>query len=223
MATMLGIITTDAAIDKKVLQECTRNAVNQTFNCISVDGDTSTNDTVLVFANGLAKNLVLKKSSKNLSVFQNALTHVMHQLAQMIIEDGEGISRIVELQIKGAKSSKDAKMAANAIARSPLVKASWAGGDPNWGRLLSTIGHTEVKIDESKTDIFYNELFVVKKGIYSGLAIKKLEQAVAKRRFKITIDLHLGKYQHTLFVNDLTEAYVTFNKGEPSTPQPPPK
>ncbi|MDX6765767.1 MAG: bifunctional glutamate N-acetyltransferase/amino-acid acetyltransferase ArgJ [Candidatus Methylacidiphilales bacterium] len=214
MATMLSVITTDAAIDRRTLQDCLVDAVAQSFNRISVDGDTSTNDTVLVLASGEARNRVLQKGHPQLEIFQKALNAVTRKLARLIIEDGEGITRVVELVVQGASSSHHARMIAEAIARSPLVKSSWAGGDPNWGRLMDVIGYSGARMREEMIDIYYDGLIAVKGGTASRTPMARLRKIARNRHYRITIDLHLGRGTYDLLVNDLTEMYVTLNKGE---------
>ena len=152
-ATMLCFITTDAAIEAKILQAALQEAVAQSFNRITVDGDMSTNDTVLVLANGLAGNQ--KDSSvqqfRSSRVFQAALNHVCLELAKMIVRDGEGVHRVVTVRVNGAKTIQDADAAARAVANSALVKTSWHGGDPNWGRIIDALGYSPAKIVEEKS------------------------------------------------------------------------
>src|ERR1039457_609759 len=174
-ATMLCFITTDAAIDAKVLQAALQEAVAQSFNRITVDGDMSTNDTVLVLANGLAENpklvaadvmrLYSRKGKvgassprllRDFEVFQAALNHVCLELAKMIVRDGEGVHRVVTVRVNGAKTIQDADAAARAVANSALVKTSWHGGDPNWGRIIAALGYSPAKIVEGKVDIGYS-------------------------------------------------------------------
>jgi glutamate N-acetyltransferase / amino-acid N-acetyltransferase len=214
MATMLSCITTDVAIERKTLIKLTAECVEKTFNRISVDGDTSTNDTVFVMANGMAGNSPLTRNHAELFKFEAVLTEVMRKLARLIIEDGEGISKVVELTIQGAKNDLDAKRAAESIARSPLVKSSWAGNDPNWGRLMDALGYSAAVVKEEMIDIYYNGLIGVKGGLASATPLARLRKEVRNRNFSITIDLHQGKGCYSLLVNDLTEEYVTLNKGE---------
>ena len=156
-ATMLCFITTDAAIEAEVLQMALNDAVANSFNRITVDGDMSTNDTVLVLANGLAGNKNIQHSTFNIQLrtFQTALNHVCLELAKMIVRDGEGVHRVVTVRVNGAKTIQDADAAARAVANSPLVKTSWHGGDPNWGRIIDALGYSPAKIVEEKVDIGY--------------------------------------------------------------------
>jgi glutamate N-acetyltransferase/amino-acid N-acetyltransferase len=237
-ATMLGFITTDAAIEAKVLQAALQEAVAQSFNRITVDGDMSTNDTVLVLANGLAGNKNIQHSTFNIQhrTFQAALNHVCLELAKMIVRDGEGVHRVVTVRVNGAKTVADADAAARAVANSPLVKTSWHGGDPNWGRIMDALGYSPAKIAEEKVDIGYSVpasakgasarqarrkekiLWSLKRGQPTRAGFKDLCAAVASREFDLHIRLNLGKAVALIYAADLTEAYVDFNKGDVSDP-----
>lgn len=214
MATMLCFITTDAAIPKKLLQQATSDAVEQSFNRITVDGDMSTNDTVLVLANGAAANETLADGTPEFDVFQNALNHVCCALARKIVEDGEGVTKFVTVQVRGAKSRQDARKAAEAVANSNLTKCCWFGGDPNWGRVMDAIGYSGAKIREETVDIYYDGLIAVQNGTAAPTPFSKLKEVVANERFTITVDLHIGESDYTVFTTDLTTEYVDFNKGE---------
>lgn len=214
MATMLCFITTDAAIGKKELQDALCEAVEQSFNRITVDGDMSTNDTVIALANGRAGNKPLKPQQPGFEVFQNALNHVTRQLARMIVEDGEGVTKFVEVHVQGAATYHDARKAAEAVAKSTLVKCAWCGGDPNWGRIMDALGYCSVKFREEMTDIFYDGLIAVKNGMASKTPFSKLRQVAAKSKFTITIDLRLGSAEYTVYTTDLSTRYVELNMGE---------
>ena len=223
-ATMLCFITTDAAIDAKTLQAVLKEAVAQSFNRITVDGDMSTNDTVLILANGLANNARLRTQDSRLKTFQSALNHVCLELAKMIVRDGEGVSRFVTIRVTGAKSSADADAAARAVANSALVKTSWNGGDPNWGRIIDALGYSPAKIVEEKVDIGYSApgswkiLWSLKRGQPTKSGFKALCAAVAPKEFDLHINLNLGKHDAVIYAADLTEEYVDFNKGDVSDP-----
>jgi glutamate N-acetyltransferase / amino-acid N-acetyltransferase len=242
-ATMLCFITTDAAIERKTLQMALEEAVALSFNRITVDGDMSTNDTVLVLANGLAENpsLVaadvrrLKSKSKtvrassprllqDLRIFQAALSHVCLELAKKIVRDGEGVHRVVTVRVNGAKTIRDADAAARAIANSALVKTSWHGGDPNWGRIIDAIGYSPATVVEEKIDIGYSApgskkiLWSLKRGQPTTATFKELCVAVAPKEFELHIRLNLGKAGAVMYAADLTEDYVDFNKGDVSDP-----
>lgn len=214
MATMLACVTTDLAIEKKLLQKITSEVVDETFNRISVDGDTSTNDTVFVLANGVAENTLLTKEGSRVKKFRDALHYVMSRLAYSIVEDGEGTTKIVDVCVKGATSDHDAKMICEAICRSPLVKTSWAGSDPNWGRLMDVIGYSGAKVREETVEIFYNGAVAARCGEEAATPLSLIRREVKKKRFMLTIDLHLGEGHYEMIASDLTEAYVTFNKSE---------
>jgi glutamate N-acetyltransferase/amino-acid N-acetyltransferase len=236
-ATMLGFITTDAAIEAKVLQAALREAVAQSFNRITVDGDMSTNDTVLVLANGMAGNKNIQHPTSNIQhrTFQAALNHVCLELAKMIVRDGEGVHRVVTVRVNGAKTVADADAAARAVANSALVKTSWHGGDPNWGRIIDALGYSPAKIVEEKVDIGYSKtaapasaksasarqekiLWSLKRGQPTKATFKQLCAAVAPKEFDLHINLNLGPAGAVIYAADLTEAYVDFNKGDVGDP-----
>ena len=219
-ATMLGFITTDVAIDAKVLQAALNEAVAHSFNRITVDGDMSTNDTVLVLANGLVGNKKFKVQSSEFRVFQAALIHVCLELAKKIVRDGEGVHRVVTVRVNGAKTIQDADAAARAVANSALVKTSWHGGDPNWGRIIDAIGYSAAKVVEEKIDIGYSAngakkiLWSLKRGQPTKATFRELCAAVAPKEFELHINLNLGQANAVMYAADLTEEYVDFNKGD---------
>jgi len=241
-ATMLCFITTDAAIETKALQKCLEQAVAQSFNRITVDGDMSTNDTVLVLANGLAENPLLvaadvgrlhspnsvrassPRPPRDAGVFQAALNHVCLELAKMIVRDGEGVTRFVTVRVNGARNFADADAAARAVANSALVKTSWFGGDPNWGRIIDALGYSPAKIVEEKVDIGYSApgrrdvTWSLKRGQPTKATFKQLCAAVAPREFDLHINLNLGRSSALMYASDLTEEYVEFNKGDVTDP-----
>jgi len=226
-ATMLSFITTDAAVDAKVLKAALNEAVANSFNRITVDGDMSTNDTVLVLANGLAENpkLVGRASSRaDLKTFQAALNHVCLELAKKIVRDGEGVHRVVTVRVNNAKTIQDADAAARAVANSALVKTSWHGGDPNWGRIIDAIGYSSATVVEEKIDIGYSAtgskkiLWSLKRGQPTKATFKQLCVAVAPKEFELHINLNLGKANAVMYAADLTEAYVDYNKGDVTDP-----
>ncbi len=221
-ATMLGFITTDAAIGQKALQAALQEAVAHGFNRITVDGDMSTNDTVLVLANGLAGNKPVGRASSraDLQIFQAALNHVCLELAKKIVRDGEGVHRVVTVRVNGAKTIQDADAAARAVANSALVKTSWHGGDPNWGRIIDAIGYSPATVVEEKIDIGYSApgakriLWSLKRGQPTQATFKELCAAVAPKEFELHINLNLGQANAVMYAADLTEEYVDFNKGD---------
>jgi glutamate N-acetyltransferase/amino-acid N-acetyltransferase len=207
MATMLCFITTDAAVPRATLQRALRKAVNQSFNRISVDGDMSTNDTVICLANGLA-------GPASVPAFQAALNFVCAELAGMIVRDGEGVSRQVTVNVRGAASDRDAEFAARAVANSFLVKASWCGGDPNWGRIMDALGYSRANVVEKKVDIAYDSLPAVRGGVATRTPAAKLRRIAKLPAFTIDIHLHLGRGRCAMRTTDITEKTVELNKGE---------
>lgn len=228
-ATMLCFITTDAAIAAPALQAALQQAVANSFNRITVDGDMSTNDTVLVLANGLAENASVKgvrsgAAGRGFAIFQAALSHVCLELAKMIVRDGEGVSRFVTVRVSGARSFADADAAARAVANGALVKTSWCGGDPNWGRILDALGYSSARVVEKKVDVAYSapgspkRLYSLKQGRPTAVSFRALCRVVAEKEFDLHINLNLGRGAALLYAADLTEAYVEFNKGDVSDP-----
>src|SRR5688572_23822309 len=221
-ATMLCFLTTDAAIESRQLQAALQEAVAHSFNRITVDGDMSTNDTVLILANGLAGNSKLE--TRNSKLFKSALNHVCLELAKMIVRDGEGVSRFVTVRVSGAKTFSDADAASRAVANSALVKTSWHGGDPNWGRIIDALGYSRATIVEEKVDIGYSApgsgkvLWTLKRGQPTKVAFKDLCAIVAAKEFDLHINLNLGKAGALMYAADLTEDYVDFNKGDVTDP-----
>jgi glutamate N-acetyltransferase / amino-acid N-acetyltransferase len=219
-ATMLGFITTDVAISPVLLRRCLAEAVGQSFNRITVDGDMSTNDTVLVLANGLAGNKLFDADA-----FQAALNFVTLQLAKMIVRDGEGVTRFVTLHIRGARTAADAEAVARSVANSTLVKTSWFGGDPNWGRILCALGYSSAKIVERNVDVGYSApgkkkiTFAVRRGQPTRVGLQTLGAIVSQPEFDLHIFLNNGRHDCVLYTSDLTEEYVEFNKGNLSDPK----
>ena len=207
-ATMLVYILTDAVVEPAVLDGYLRQAIEVSFNRISVDGDTSTNDTVLMLASG-ASGAPIGRGNAD---FGAAVTQVCTSLARQIVADGEGVSHVVELRIKGADSDADAVRVAKAIAHSPLVKTAWAGNDPNWGRLMAAIGYSGANVDPDRIDIWFGELPVCSNG---GRATDFDEIAahayLHQPELSITIDLHLGKGNCKFWTTDLTHEYIRIN------------
>jgi glutamate N-acetyltransferase/amino-acid N-acetyltransferase len=221
MATMLAFITTDAAVGSAELKRALKVAVEQSFNRITVDGDMSTNDSVIALANGLAGN---SKSQIARSPFQEGLNHVCLELAKMIVRDGEGTSRVVTLRVRGARNDREAEGAARAIANSSLVRASWCGGDPNWGRILCALGYSRARINEDLVDVGYAPtnkrkiLFAFRRGRPTNVPLKRLAKITSASEFDLRVDLHRGRGKFTIYAADLTEDYVAFNKGDVTDP-----
>jgi len=213
-ATMLCFLTTDVVISAGLLQECLNRAVAQSFNRITVDGDMSTNDTVLLLANGRAGNRLFRAGSAALRHFQVALNEVTRSLALMIVRDGEGTSKVISLEVTGAASAIDAERAVRAIGNSTLVKCSWGGGDPNWGRICDAIGYSGARFNLSRLFVRYNDILLVHKGLQVGRNLKRIHRIVRKPVFSIICGLGLGKHRAILYTTDLTEKYVELNKSE---------
>jgi glutamate N-acetyltransferase/amino-acid N-acetyltransferase len=209
MATMICVVTTDAAVPVESLELSLRWAVDRSFNCISVDGDMSTNDTVLLFANG-ASGVRLQKPEQ-VQRFQQALDHVTLRMAQAIVRDGEGATKTMEIRVAGAREYADAHRIALTIANSLLVKTAVFGADPNWGRFLAAAGRAGVEIEQDRIDLFFGDLQVVRGG--EGLPYDEAlaRQALLGPEVKVEMDLHLGPHSATLFTCDLTPKYVRFN------------
>ena len=207
-ATMLVYVLTDAAIEPALLQDYLNKSIDVSFNRISVDGDTSTNDTVLLLASGASEAVI----GPGNAAFAAALTQVCTSLAHQVVADGEGISHLVELRIHGAASDADALKIAKAIAHSPLVKTAWAGNDPNWGRLMAAIGYSGAAIDPNRIDIRFGELPIC---LHGGRAPHFNEAAaheyVQKPEFTITIELHQGSGACVFWTTDLTHEYIHIN------------
>ena len=224
-ATMLCFVTTDAAIKAAPLRAALQEATALSFNRITVDGDMSTNDTVLVLANGLAGNAPIRSASgKAFAAFREGLAHVTLELAKMIVRDGEGVSRFVTVRVKGARSQQEADVAARAVANSALVKTSWCGGDPNWGRIIDALGYSAAEVVEGKVDIAYSppgsrkRLYSLRRGRPASTSFGALCKIASLLEFDLHINLNLGKGAAVIYAADLTEDYVDFNKGDVTDP-----
>lgn len=213
MATMLAFIATDARLDSVQLRRALNTAVSSTFNAITVDGDMSTNDTVLLLANGTS-GITLENDSGELMAFTEALTAVCANLAKKIVKDGERVTKCVELIVKGARKTEDAERVARAIGNSLLVKTSWFGNDPNWGRLADAAGYAGAGIQEAKLDIYYEDTPALIGGVAQDNHLSDWKAIVSREEFRITLNLHLGDGHYRLLATDLTEGYVNFNKSE---------
>jgi glutamate N-acetyltransferase/amino-acid N-acetyltransferase len=214
MATMLSFITTDAVIGKGDLRKALRASVGQSFNRITVDGDMSTNDTVLALANGRAGNSPLAWGGAEFAIFQAALDRVTAALARMIVKDGEGVSRFIDLNVTGARTDRDARLAARAVANSILVKCAWFGGDPNWGRIMDAVGYSGARIREERIRIAYDGATAVEHGMPAPTPAARLRAVARKKEFTISVDLGMGNGSHRIWTTDLTTKYVEFNMGE---------
>ncbi|RDF82186.1 N-acetylglutamate synthase [Lactiplantibacillus plantarum] len=211
MATMLGFVTTDAQIDGPVLQDMLSTNVDQTFNQITVDGDTSTNDMVVTLANGLADNPSLQAGTTDYDIFNQALHHVLGQLAKQIAADGEGATKLVECNVVHAATTFDGQQIAKAIVGSNLVKAAIFGEDPNWGRIISTIGATDADIDVATVDIEMNGVLLVQQSLAVDFDMAAVQATLRDNQIMIDVDLHHGTASGQAWGCDLTYNYVKIN------------
>jgi len=214
MATMFCFVFTDLAVTRDALQAALRRAVNGSFNRITVDGDQSTSDTVVVFANGLAENRALARGDRRLRVFQQALDALTQKLAVMQVKDGEGATIVLDVRVRGAKTRRDAELAARAIANSPLFKSALAGRDPNWGRVMSAVGASGAAVQEEKVAIWYGDEQVAVSGKpREGVRWDRVKAELAKPEATLTVDLGLGSGHDHVWTCDLTTDYVKINMG----------
>ena len=212
MATMLCFVTTDAKIDKDALKNALKRSVVGSFNRITIDGDMSTNDCVLLLANGQAQNRTIKKDTKEYEAFVKALQKVTLELAKDIVRDGEGATKFVTIYVKGAKTEKDAEIVARAIANSSLVKTSIFGQDGNWGRVASTIGASMADgIKQKKLEIWLDGVCMFKHGEFTNPSSVRAARVYKRKNIKIMINLNAGNKSATIFTCDLSKKYVAIN------------
>ena len=207
MATMLSFIMTDAALSPAALQKCLKEAVDQSFNVISVDGDTSTNDTVLLLASGKAAHA----QNVDHSSFQTTLNRVCRELAWMIVRDGEGATRVMELEVRGARNAREARLAAHAVATSPLVKTALHGGDPNWGRILAAVGRSGARFSIKRVSLAAGSVTLVRNGDPAAYREKDAARVFARERVPIILDLGSGSATAFVLSSDLGHDYVSLN------------
>ncbi len=210
MATLLSFITTDAAVPPALLDEMLRAAVAPSFNCVTVDGDTSTNDTVIVLASGRSE-VSIRPGSKAADALLAGLTELCQALARMIARDGEGAKKLVAIEVRGAPTAADADRVARAIANSPLVKTAIAGSDPNWGRILCAAGYSGADFDPAKVDIRVNSLFLCRHGLDAAFDETAARRELDQKEITLRIDLHQGKGSARIWTCDLTRDYITIN------------
>lgn len=215
MATMLCFITTDAAVSRQALQSMLGRGISDTFNMISVDGDTSTNDSVIVLANGMAGNSLLEEDSDGFSVFEEAFTYVLGQLARMIVRDGEGAGRFIQMKVTGAKSKTDAALMARSVVSSSLVKAAFFGADANWGRILCAMGYSKADFDPSLVDLSFSsakgEIQVLSAGRPLAFDEGRAKEILLEKEVFATADCHQGSAEAEAWGCDLTYDYVRIN------------
>ena len=211
MATLLCFLTTNASMETDFLNQTLRKAAAISFNMISVDGDNSTNDTVLFMANGTAGKDVIKKGSNKARLFQQALDRVCVYLAREAVRDGEGATKLVEVKVSGALSLKDARLAARTIVSSSLVKTAVHGSDPNWGRVLAAAGRSGAALEEDKTELYIGDICLVKSGTPVTFDKKAVVKHLDGKEVYINLNLHLGREEATAWGCDLSEEYVKIN------------
>lgn len=212
MATMLGFITTDAAIAPSMLRRALAKAVSVSFNRLVVDGDMSTNDSVFVMASGKAGNVKITKADERYENFAKALTRVCIMLTKQMAADGEGATKFVMVTVKGAKTQSDAERAAQAIARSPLAKTSWFGKDPNWGRVLAAAGYSGAMVDDSRAEVYYGKAWAYRRGaVADAKQLEKLAKELSGPELTVTVNLRLGNAEATVYTCDLSLDYVHIN------------
>ena len=209
MATMLGFITTDAAISPRLLKRALVLAIAKSFNRLVVDGDESTNDSVFLLASGESGAEV---KADSFPIFTDALTAVCVSLARQMATDGEGATKFVTVTVKGAKNEKDAARAARAVAKSPLAKTSWFGRDPNWGRVLAAVGYSGANVVDMKAEVFYDGVWAFRRGEVADEAqLRRLAEVLKKPAFEVVVDLHLGKGESSIYTCDFSLDYVHIN------------
>ena len=211
MATMLSFITTDAAVEQGFLQETLREVADDSFNMLTVDGDSSTNDTVLVMANGMAGNSPIGAGSPSADKFREALREVSVHLTRQLARDGEGASKLIIVELAGAANKADARVAARTIASSNLVKTAVYGADPNWGRLMMALGRSGAAVTEEKVDLFINGVCIMEQGKPIPFHREAVVALMRGEEVTFRLDLHLGDGEATAWGCDLTEQYVIVN------------
>lgn len=212
MATMLAYVLTDAAIEPGLLNSLFRSAVDRSFNAITIDGDTSTNDTCLLMANGAAGNQQIVSGTPEATAFASLLDEVLLDLAKQIVKDGEGATKFVEIRLTGAASDADAKRAAMAVANSSLVKTAFFGQDANWGRIFAAVGYSGATVDPDRLALWFDDVCMAKDGIFAGGDAEQRGTDVLKQQeLRVTVDLGLGTGQATVYTSDLSHDYVSIN------------
>jgi glutamate N-acetyltransferase/amino-acid N-acetyltransferase len=215
MATLLSYFLTDLLIDRSLLEEVFKEVINCSFNALTIDGETSTNDTAIILANGSAGNQILRGDSAELTKFKKLLSGVANDLSHLILKDAEGSTKIVKIKVINALTREDAQKIAYKVANSVLVKTAFFGEDPNWGRIMSAIGQAGVTINPSKIVIWFNDLMVVKDSSSAG-NIKDAQGILRLPEFSVTIDLQSGTAGADIATTDLTVEYVKINSDYPT-------
>jgi glutamate N-acetyltransferase/amino-acid N-acetyltransferase len=212
LATMLAFLLTDARVETEVLADLLREGARSTFQRITIDGDTSTNDMLLLMANGEASRMTLRPQDRAFLPFKESLFRVMDHLALAIVKDGEGRTKVVQIVVKGSKNTRAAEQLAFRVAHSPLVKTAFFGQDPNWGRIMAAMGAAGVAFDPQKVSIFFDDVMVVERGVSApGVTEEQQHRVLQQGEFIVTIDLHAGRAQASIFTTDLSTDYVRIN------------
>ena len=211
MATMLAYILTDAAVESRCLRNILKRSAVETFNSITVDGDMSTNDTVLVLANGFARNPPVRSGTREEVALMAAVQMVMRELAIKLVEDGEGTTKVVEIRVEGAHSVAQARKVGMAVANSKLVKTAFFGADPNFGRIMVAIGYAGVPIQPERIDVSFDGVSVVRKGVGLSSSEAKAARVLRRPSFSVRINLHQGKESASIWTSDLSYEYVRIN------------
>jgi glutamate N-acetyltransferase/amino-acid N-acetyltransferase len=214
MATMLCFITTDANVQSEELRKAVLECVEESFNRITIDGDMSTNDTVIVLANGASGAPAFRRNDPRCKQFRQALLWVMLELAKAVVRDGERVTKFVTVKVQGARTYLDAKKVAEAVCKSALVKSSWNGGDPNWGRILHAVGYSRARIREELVDIHIGGKPACVGGLQGPTPMEELRAAVAEKEFEIVISLNQGTADYIMYSSDLSPEYIDFNRSE---------
>jgi len=210
MATMLCFILTDIDITHRAMMKALKNSTENSFNKIIVDGDTSPNDTVMLSTNGFLNNKPIKEGDKNFRKFGRKLNKLTTEIAEMIVRDGEGATKVVKITVKGAKNKNDADKIARTVGTSLLVKTAFYGEDPNWGRIIAAAGRAGVEFDPQKLDLYFGKYKVVRNGV-SILSENKFRRVVRKPNFKITLNINNGKSSSFVMASDITMEYLKIN------------
>ena len=211
MATLLSVLTTDANVDPSYLQEVIQAAGDQSFNMISIDGDTSTNDSLIIMANGTSGGTVIEKGSEEGAIFQEAVTQLCIHLSKQVVLDGEGVSKLFEVKIVGARNYSEARLGARAISSSNLVKTAVHGNDPNWGRLVVALGRSGARVKEDKLSVYINDVCIMENGLPVPFFKDAIVLQMQNPEVKFTIDLGIGDSKASAWGCNLSEGYVTFN------------
>lgn len=211
MATMLGFIFSDAKIKPKLAEKAFKGSIEKSFNSITVDGDTSTNDSVFLFNSGMANNKNIASKNEDYYLYEDAVRIVASELAKQIVQDGEGATKFIEIEVKGAKNIKQAKKAAFSVATSSLVKTAFYGEDANWGRIICSVGYSDIVCVPEKIKLYFNNLLLFKNGEPTSFNEADASKILKEQEIKVTVDMGIGKKSWTVWTTDLTNDYIKIN------------